>query len=120
MSEYRTWLLERARAANRPRQDSTGQQSRKDDRRDRAEARKALAPLRKIAKDAEAKLAKLASERAKLEAALADPALYADGKAAEVTRLNTRLAAIAKDEAEAEERWLAAEAEMEEAAASEP
>lgn len=118
MGEYRTWLLERNRAANRPKQDNTAQQSRKDERRDRAEARKALAPLRKIIKDAEAKLAKLATERTKLEAALADPALYAEGKAAEVTRLNTRLAAIAKEEAEAEERWLTAEAEMEEAETS--
>ena len=116
MGEYRTWLLERGRAANRPRQDSTTANSRKDERRDRAEARKAQAPLRKIVKDAEARLAKLASERTKLEAALADPALYAEGKAGEVTRLNTRLAAIAKDESETEERWLAAEAEMEEAA----
>ncbi|GBQ44477.1 ABC-F family ATP-binding cassette domain-containing protein [Acetobacter ghanensis] len=118
MGEYRTWLLERNRATNRPKQDNTAQQSRKDERRDRAEARKALAPLRKIIKDAEAKLAKLATERTKLEAALADPALYAEGKAAEVTRLNTRLAAIAKEEAEAEERWLTAEAEMEEAETS--
>ncbi|NHO56874.1 ATP-binding cassette domain-containing protein [Acetobacter lambici] len=120
MSEYRTWLLERSRANNRTKPDSAGQNSRKDERRDRAEARKALAPLRKIVKDAEAKLAKLATERAKLEAALADPALYADGTTAEVTRLNTRLAAIAKEEAETEERWLTAEAEMEEAAATDP
>ena len=120
MAEYRTWLLERSRASNRPRQDATSQNSRKDERRDRAEIRKAQAPLRKIVKDAEAKLAKLALERTKLEAALADPALYEPGKAAEVTRLNTRLATIAREESEAEERWLTAEAQMEEDTTSAP
>ncbi len=123
MAEYRTWLAERARAANRgrttqrPDADSAATQSnRKEDRRERAEARKAQAPLRKIIKDAETKLAKLEEERAKLESALADPALYAEGKAAEVTKLNTRLAALQREQDETEERWLSAQTEMEEAA----
>ncbi|MBO1326618.1 ATP-binding cassette domain-containing protein [Acetobacter sp. TBRC 12305] len=115
MVEYRSWLIEHNRAANRPKTDATSPLSRKDDRRERAEARKALAPLRKIVKDAEAQMARLADERRKLEAALADPKLYEQGKAAEVTRLNTRLAAISREQAEVEERWLAAETEMEEA-----
>ncbi|QEO17686.1 ABC-F family ATP-binding cassette domain-containing protein [Acetobacter vaccinii] len=115
MTEYRSWLLERNRAASRPRQDSSQPTSRKEDRRERAESRKALAPLRKIIKDAEARLAKLADERARLETTLADPALYADGKAAEVTRLNTRLAAIGKEQEEQEELWLNAQSDMEEA-----
>ncbi|MFT9440895.1 MAG: ATP-binding cassette domain-containing protein [Acetobacter papayae] len=125
MAEYRTWLAERARAANRGRTtqrsdtDSAATQSnRKEDRRERAEARKAQAPLRKIIKDAETKLAKLEEERTKLESALADPALYAEGKAAEVTKLNTRLAALQREQDETEERWLSAQTEMEEAANS--
>ncbi|MFT8588498.1 ABC-F family ATP-binding cassette domain-containing protein [Acetobacter orientalis] len=117
MAEYRSWLIEQSRSANRaskPRDDAP-QQSRKDDRRDRAEIRKAQAPLRKLIKDAESKLAKLAAERATLEAKLADPALYTTGKADDVTRLNTRLAAIGKAQAELEEQWLEAEAELENA-----
>lgn len=115
MAEYKSWLIEQNRSANRSakQQDTASQQSRKDDRRERAEARKAQAPLRKIIKDAESRLAKLATERAKIEASLADPALYTDGKAEDVTRLNTRLAAIGKEQAEVEERWLEAEAELE-------
>ncbi|GCD56510.1 ABC-F family ATP-binding cassette domain-containing protein [Acetobacter pasteurianus] len=115
MAEYRAWLIEHNRAANRPKQDTTAQPSRKDDRRERAEARKALAPLRKVIKDAEARLAKLAQEQQKIEASLADPALYSEGKTQDLTRLNTRLAALKKEQEEVEERWLAAEAEMEEA-----
>ncbi|ATJ90787.1 glycosyl transferase family 1 [Acetobacter senegalensis] len=121
MAEYKSWLIEQNRSANRSakQQDTASQQSRKDDRRERAEARKAQAPLRKIIKDAESRLAKLATERAKIEASLADPALYTDGKAEDVTRLNTRLAAIGKEQAEVEERWLEAEAELESANAEE-
>lgn len=115
MAEYRAWLIEHNRAANRPKQDTAAQPSRKDDRRERAEARKALAPLRKVIKDAEARLAKLAQEQQKIEASLADPALYSEGKTQDLTRLNTRLAALKKEQEEVEERWLAAEAEMEEA-----
>ncbi|GAL96294.1 ABC transporter ATP-binding protein [Acetobacter tropicalis NRIC 0312] len=121
MAEYKSWLIEQNRSANRSakQQDTASQQSRKDDRRERAEARKAQAPLRKIIKDAESRLAKLATERTKIEASLADPALYTDGKAEDVTRLNTRLAAIGKEQAEVEERWLEAEAELEAANAEE-
>ncbi|MFT9384034.1 MAG: ABC-F family ATP-binding cassette domain-containing protein [Acetobacter orientalis] len=117
MTEYRSWLIEQSRSANRASkpQDDAPQQSRKDDRRDRAEIRKAQAPLRKLIKDAESKLAKLAAERATLEAKLADPALYTTGKTDDVTRLNTRLAAIGKAQAELEEQWLEAEAELENA-----
>ena len=117
MAEYRSWLIEQSRSANRASkpQDDAPQQSRKDDRRDRAEIRKAQAPSRKLIKDAESKLAKLAAERATLEAKLADPALYTTGKADDVTRLNTLLAAIGKAQAELVEQWLEAEAELENA-----
>ncbi|MCP1269596.1 ABC-F family ATP-binding cassette domain-containing protein [Acetobacter cerevisiae] len=118
MADYRRWLIEQNRASNRSsKQDTSAQASRKDDRRERAKARKAQAPLRKIIRDTEAKLAKLATERAKIETTLADPALYTDGKADEVTRLNTRLVAIGKEQADLEERWLEAEAEIESATA---
>lgn len=117
MAEYRSWLIEQGRATNRagkPQEDAP-QQSRKDERRDRAELRKAQAPLRKLIKDAETKMAKLTAERTTLEAKLADPALYTSGKTEDVTRLNTRMAAIGKALAELEEQWLTAEAELESA-----
>ena len=71
LDDYRALLVERARPAPKPEASS-----KRDERRDRAEARAAAAPLRKRAKDAEARLAKLAAERARIEAELADPALY--------------------------------------------
>ncbi|MDE2515958.1 MAG: ABC-F family ATP-binding cassette domain-containing protein [Rhodospirillales bacterium] len=110
LDEYRALLAERARPAGRE-----PVRSQRDDRRDRAEARAALAPLRREAKEAEAKLARLATERAAIEARLADPAIYAPGRVAEITAANTRLGAIAREAAAAEEAWLMAAAALEEA-----
>jgi ATP-binding cassette, subfamily F, member 3 len=104
LDDYRALLSERARPASR---NDTG--TRRDERRERAEARAALAPLRRKAKDAETRLARLAAERTTIEARLADPALYAPGRAGEITTANARLAAIARETAAAEAAWLAAE-----------
>jgi len=111
MADYRVWLIERARAANRSTTAAPSQK--KEDRRDRAEARRAIAPLRKRAKDAESVMEKLSVERARLETRLADPALYTGDSSAEVTKINTRLAAITREHDKAEEAWLMAEAEIE-------
>ena len=104
LDDYRALLVERARPAAKP--DTAP--SKREERRDSAEARAANAPLRKRAKDAEAKLAKLAAERAQIEARLADPALYAPGKAEKVTEAQTRLAAINRETEAAELDWLEA------------
>ncbi len=109
MDDYRALLAERARPAAK----ADAAPSRRDDRRGRAEAREQQAPLRRRARDAEALIAKLAAERARIELRLADPALYLPGKAAEVTAANTRLAAIARETETAEAAWLAAEEAME-------
>ncbi|MBB3172616.1 ATP-binding cassette subfamily F protein 3 [Endobacter medicaginis] len=114
MDDYRRWLSERARearAANKPANVSA--QAAREDRRDRAEARKQTAPLRKAAKDAEARLARLTDERKKIEAELASPDLYAAGKSAKVAALNVRLAQVDKLTQAAEADWLAAEAALE-------
>jgi len=103
MDEYRTLLAERARSGPKPEAPS-----RRDDRRDRAEARLQQAPLRRQARDAERRLADLAAEKARLEAKLADPGLYAPGRAAEVASANQRLAAIARETEAAELAWLEA------------
>ena len=108
LDDYRALLVERARPAAQ----SPGAVTRKDDRRERAEARAALAPLRKKAQEAEKHLAALAAERVRMEAKLADPALYASGRTSEITSANARLAAIAKEAAATEEVWLMAAEEL--------
>jgi ATP-binding cassette subfamily F protein 3 len=108
MDEYRALLAERARPAAK-----AEAPSRRDDRRDRAEVRAQLAPLRRQAKEAETLLGKLADEKARLEAKLADPALYAPGRTGDVTAANQRLAAIARETEAAELRWLEASEALE-------
>ena len=110
MDDYRALLAERARPAR-----AEATPTKRDDRRDRAEARQNVAPLRRQAKAAEALMARLAAERAVIEAKLADPAIYAPGRAAEITAANTRLAAIARETNAAETAWLAAEEALENA-----
>ena len=111
MDEYRALLAERARPAAR----IDAAPTRRDERRDRAEARTQTAPLRRQARDAEARLARLAAERARIEARLADPALYAPGRGADVVAAQQALAQLARDTETAETAWLEAEAALEEA-----
>ena len=108
LDDYRALLAERARPAARQ---EAG--SRRDERRERADARAALAPLRRQARDAEARLAKLAAERAAIERTLADPELYVATRKAEIAAANARLTAIKKLAAAAEADWLAAEEALE-------
>ena len=112
MDEYRTLLADRARGPARP--DAPG--TRRDDRRERAEARVQTAPLRRQARDAEARMAKLGTERAKIETLLADPALYTPGRGAEVVAAQQKMAALSRDIEAAETAWLEAEAALEGAA----
>ena len=108
LDDYRALLAERSRAAPKP---DVG--NRRDERRERADARAALAPLRKQARDAEARLTRLAAERATIERTLADPALYVPTRKAEIAAANARLATIRKLAATAELEWLAAEEALE-------
>ena len=110
LDDYRALTAERARPAR-----AEAVVSRNDDRRARAEARQAVAPLRRQAKDAEAAIQKLVAERGRLEAALADPDIYAEGRGGDITKANTRLAAIAREIAAKEAVWMAAEEALEQA-----
>jgi ATP-binding cassette subfamily F protein 3 len=115
LDDYRAVLADSGRSqAAKP----APAQSRVDDRRARAEARAALAPLRRQAEAAEKTIARLSAERATIEARLADPRLYAGaGRPDEIAAQNARLAAIAREIAAAEEVWLSASAALEEARA---
>jgi ATP-binding cassette subfamily F protein 3 len=108
LDDYRALLAERARPATKPEA-----ASRRNERRERADARTALAPLRKQARDAEARLAKLGAERAAIEKMLTDPELYVPTRKSEIAAANARLAAISKLAAAAEAEWLAAEEALE-------
>ena len=108
LDDYRALLAERARPVAK-----AETVTRRDDRRERAQNRAALAPLRKLAKDAETLITRLRTEQKAIEARLADPAIYDPSRIAEATAANTRLAAIKREMANAEQQWLEAEEALE-------
>src|SRR5581483_6669986 len=86
-------------------------------RRDAAERRQALEPLRRRARQAEESAARLAAEQRALGGELARPSAFGGDPAALVAALKQR-AELARLIAEAEAEWLAAEEAIERANAA--
>lgn len=105
LDEYRALLAERARAASRGDAQPAGG-ARAEARRERAESRVQLAPLRQRLKEVEKQLERLGLEAKLIEKRLADPETYAKRKAEDIAWATTRRAAIAKETAALEEEWL--------------
>jgi ATP-binding cassette subfamily F protein 3 len=99
-----------------PARENGRENPRKADKKEKAEARSRIAPLRQAVKDAEHRIAKLAAERGILEKKLAEPGIYAPGKSKDLKYINQRIAAIKRETEAAERDWLAAEAALEAAA----
>lgn len=117
MAAYRELILgnaRKSRSENAP--DKSAKPSAQDRRREAAEARAALAPLRKRIKAAEAEMALADKEIAARERTLANPALYTDDPQ-KATRLSTERARWVARKDAAEEEWLAASEEYESAMA---
>ena len=85
-----------------------GADTRREGRRERADQRARLAPLRNQARRVESDLASLEAERARLRAELADPALYAGPRSTEVAAMTRRQSELDARIAELEEAWLEA------------
>ena len=109
MDSYRSELLaERGgKTASRGGESSAASKSnRVDERRQAAERRAEVAPLRKTMQLAEAVVTKLAERIAKLDAALADPQLY--GEPEKAKKIAYDRGQLAKQLSDAEDSWLAA------------
>ncbi len=118
MESYRAELLaERGGAAGRrPADGSDAGEARADrvqQRRVSAQRRQQLAPLKKQMQEAEKTVDRLATELARLDAALADPALYADPQRTQ--KITVERGQIAKKLGEAEAAWMDATAAYEDA-----
>ena len=116
LDSYRDLLLsERSAGRSRNRvagSDEAAGPSRADQRRQAAERRTELAPLKKRVQTAERTMEKLVAEIARHDAALADTALYARDPA-KAQKLAADRGQLAKQLAAAEEDWLAASEEYE-------
>jgi ATP-binding cassette, subfamily F, member 3 len=91
---------------------SGGRDPRRAARRDAAERRMALEPLRRTARQAEAAAARLAAEQQALDRKLAAPGAFG-GRGAALTDALKRRAELARQIADAEAQWLAAESAIE-------
>jgi len=121
LEDYRRRLLERRSGRGTGSAGGSSEDDlRKTRRREEADARERLAPLKARLLEAESRLEELASRKARYEKALANPALYdgslADGPA-KSEQLQKELSRIEKAIAEAEESWLAAQTALETAQA---
>ena len=129
LDDYPTWLLRRQTRAEAAEGsgDGSGREetattlapetaaARKDQRRQEAEERKRLQPLRQRLQKLEAQLDQLADRRATLEGELADPGLYeAEGKPRLLKLLGDKQRLDAELEA-VEANWLITSEELEEA-----
>lgn len=103
LEDYASWLAANAqpKAAVTP----TGP-SRREERRQQAEARARLTPLKAEEKRLEQQVAKLTEEAARIEQALADPATYSSPASQEQRQLTVRHGEIKREIAALEERWL--------------
>jgi ATP-binding cassette subfamily F protein 3 len=110
LDDYRKLVLAGDSGGSRGERSQGGAQA--VERRARAEQRVALAPLRKKAATLEARMEKLTTVIAKVDAALADPATFQTNpaKAAELAKMR---AEAAEALAQTEEEWLAVMGEME-------
>jgi ATP-binding cassette subfamily F protein 3 len=86
-------------------------------RRDSAEQRKALAPLRSRLARCEKRMQELAGQAQSLDAALADPALYAASERKRQLDLTAQRARIAQETESVEAEWLEVSEELERAQA---
>jgi ATP-binding cassette subfamily F protein 3 len=102
LDDYRVLLAERARGTPK----GEAPPPRRDDRRERAEQRQNLAPLRQRLKAVEAQLAKLTEEAKVIDAALNDPRLYERSKPELIARATARRSALARELEALEAEWL--------------
>jgi len=120
LTEYRRLLTDERRAEKKAAKEAERDgaeegPSKRDERRARADARQALAPLRKKAQAAEKAMDRLTKERETIQHNLANPALYS-GSPDRLTELNKDLARVEQQLAEQEAIWLEAEEALAEAA----
>jgi len=122
LDEYPKWLSEQNRqvvldnaAGCRPPDRPNSAEARKDRKREEAELRKRLQPLRKRVAEAEARLDKLNAERVELDQRLAAPEIYQEHNKRELQQCLLEKAGLDKRCQTLEEEWMMACEQLEQA-----
>lgn len=117
LDDYAQWLSQ-SRSQDRVKEEAVGehtQAARKAKRKDDAERRKALQPLRNKVKKIEEKLEKLHIQEAKLTEKLASSDLYEDAQKEHLLQLTREHASVKQQIADTEEEWMRLSETLEEA-----
>ncbi|HFD79782.1 MAG TPA: ATP-binding cassette domain-containing protein [Gammaproteobacteria bacterium] len=120
LDDYPRWLAEQGRQP-RPAPGETVAHSasaRRQRKREQAEQRRRLQPLRQRIRAAEDELERLQARQAEIEQQLADPALYADDRKARLKELLLEKAGLDDRCSRLEEDWMQASEELESLRAS--
>ena len=113
LDDYPAWLAARDPDADAGRAAARDGADRRQQRRQAADVRKALAPLRNRLQDLEQRHARLESRRAALETVLADPALYEPQAKPRLLALLEEQRQVAAELTAGESDWLEASEELE-------
>jgi ATP-binding cassette subfamily F protein 3 len=113
LEDYAKWLDETG-AAPAPQQQAQTSESRKQRKRDEAERRNRLTPLKAKIARCDDELARLASKSAALQTELAAPDIYAASAKDRLKELLAQQAQLARETGQVEEAWLEASEELEE------
>jgi ATP-binding cassette subfamily F protein 3 len=116
LDDYARLVLRGAPAQAASATTSGGGDTRRDARRDRAEQRARLAPLKNTVARIEKQIAELEAQQARVQAELADPALYEAAAGERVAALVRQQGQLAQQIAATEEAWLEAHAALDLAA----
>ncbi|MDJ0872395.1 MAG: ATP-binding cassette domain-containing protein [Gammaproteobacteria bacterium] len=123
LDDYRRWLGERAGELAGAADNSSGNHTaaaRREIRRQRAEQRQVLQPLRARLGELEAELGKAAAEKSALEQRLADPDLYKEAEKERLRGLLLERARLAKRLDQIENAWLAVSEDLHAAETADP
>jgi ATP-binding cassette subfamily F protein 3 len=112
LDEYSAWLLQQRNESD-GKQVSASRPSRKDERRQKTEQRKALQPLRNKVKKLEKELETLHAKKTGLDTQLADPTLYDDPSSDKIKSLSIAQRQTEQALQQCEEAWLMASEELE-------
>jgi ATP-binding cassette subfamily F protein 3 len=113
LEDYAKWLAQTDAAAAKAEREVESSDTRKQRKRDEAERRNRLSPLKVAVERCERKLERLAKESAETQAALAAPDIYSDSSKKRLRELTDKQAKIARDIQETEAAWLGASEELE-------
>ena len=116
LDDYRRWLLDRERDASDPGDAPAAAHSasaRKERKREEAEQRRQLQPLRKEIARLEERIETLTAEKAAIEEALADPGLYEEKEKARLKERLQEQGRVGQELEDAEAAWLEASERLE-------